>query len=138
MVWFIDDVVKGVSLLTSQCPISVPSLWKNSSLAFHGARMKATAQSSCSILNYSPVQRPVSLVCVSSSSLLPRFSIQAASGRPWAMRSLRPYGHEKNRCAHCVSDGHQQERERELLCSPWVITRSLDLGRTRCFLKINN
>lgn len=62
--------------------------------------MRATAQISCSILRYSPVQHQASLVYVSSCS-------------PNA--GLPPGGHGENRCVHHASAGHEQESEHFVL-----------------------
>ena len=66
VVWFTDDAQLGVSPLTSQW-------WGNhamekSNLGFGRARMKATAQSLCSILKSSPVPHLTSVESVATVS----------------------------------------------------------------------
>ena len=88
--------------------------------------MKATAQSLCSVLKYSPFHHLISMACVSNCSPLLCFGIQAPSWRPWKDQVYAPCNYAS------------QVREQKLLSSPGVMIRSLVLGLTRCFLKMTN
>ena len=73
------------------CNVPSPSTppWKKSNLVFSKADTKASVQSFCSILKYSPAQRLVSLVCVSSCS-----PFQAPS---WSL-CVELHGHGQHGC----------------------------------------
>lgn len=92
VVWFID----GVQLRRFPYGLpNVPSLsvlpWKKSSLVFSRARMKAIAQSLCSVLKDNPVQNPVRVLAyIFSCSPLLCFGIQAPSWRPWREQVRTP------------------------------------------------
>ena len=55
-----------------------------------------------------------------------------------AARATCPLREETSIPCKCRSQVRERNRERKLICSPWVITRSLGVGRTRCFLKMTN
>ena len=126
--------IKGVPPLDSQCPISICLTIEKIQSCLQSGRMKATAQSLCSILKSRPVQHPASLVCVSSCCPLLCFGIQAPSGGPRATWLLRPHGHGENKGMHCESAGHEQERTS--LCS-WGCNWELGFGMDQVLSQIN-
>ena len=71
VVWFIDDVqLRGFPSLLPNVPSTSVWPWKKFNVVFSRPRLKATSQSLCSILKYSPIQHPASLACVPSCSPL--------------------------------------------------------------------
>ena len=117
-----DDVqLRSFPAWLPSVPSPSVSPWKMSNRVFSRARMKAPAQSSCSIFKSSPVQHLASVACVSYYSPLLCCGIQAPSWRPWREQMRAP--------CKCGS------RAREPLHSPGVTTRSSGLGWTRYCLK---
>ena len=136
--WFIDDVqLRRFSSWLPNVPSSSFLPWTTSNLVSRRARVKATAQSFCSLLKYSPAQYLASLACDYSYGPLLCFGIQAPSlleamGHV-AAKATWPWREQVCVLLKCRSWASERE-----LFSPGVIMRNLGLGWTRWSLKMTN
>lgn len=80
--------------------------WKKSNLMFSRARIKATANSFCSILKYSPILNLASLACIPSCSS--QLWVRVAG--PWPCSCLKLHGYWERRGEHIGECGSQSKR----------------------------